>query len=148
MSSYERRRGQRARELARKREQLRRHAQPIVSLPPRSTIHFNVRGCIQPSSPNSRSCLTAKAAGSDAAALEGVLRKRAPKRTTTAGCQLISTLSQSAQKALVSIRNEAWIIGESLPHPFRQPGFKVPPFPSEPIVSAPMHIAWALGKRT
>jgi hypothetical protein len=65
-----------------------------------------------------------------------------------AGCQLISTLRQSTQKRSVGVCNEARIIGESSPHSFRQLGFKVHPLSSELVISASMHIAWALRKRT
>jgi autotransporter-associated beta strand protein len=63
-----------------------------------------------------------------------------------AGYQLISTLCRSRQNRLVGIRNEACIIGESPPDPFRQTGFESHPLTSEPIVSAPMHPWWALWK--
>jgi hypothetical protein len=43
------------------------------------------------------------------------------------------------QKRLVRVCNEACIIGKAPAHPFRQSGFKVYPFPSEPIVSTPVH---------
>jgi hypothetical protein len=60
-------------------------------------------------------------------------------RQSLAGSQLISTFVICPGTGLVGIRDEVRIIGESLPHPFRQPGFKVHPLSSEPLVCAPMH---------
>src|ERR1700722_12636775 len=62
-------------------------------------------------------------------------------RDDTRGCQLISTFRRVPWNCcLVAIRNEARIIVESPPHAFRQPGLKVYPFPSEPLVGASMHL--------